>query len=145
MIVFIDESGLKRPCNCIALGAVYFPSKYGETYLDVGVDVLEQIKQMARLRGEVKWRDVKRRAAGAIEVVFSRVEARWTVLHFNDWGDLQRAVARLAAGSRLVVVDHQLLPKGAVLGVRYIERDSRKVPGLQLADVVAGWARDTYC
>ena len=73
------------------------------------------------------------------------MEARWTVLHFNDWEDFQRAVAQLAAGSRLVVVDHQLLPKGAVLGVRYIERDSRKVPGLQLADVVAGWARDTYC
>ncbi|MEL9990067.1 MAG: hypothetical protein QXP98_03100 [Thermoproteus sp.] len=29
MIVFVDESGAKSVCNCVALGAVYFPPRRG--------------------------------------------------------------------------------------------------------------------
>jgi hypothetical protein len=30
-------------------------------------------------------------------------------------------------------------------GFRYVERDSRRTPGIQLADVVAGYYRERLC
>ncbi|MEM1568249.1 MAG: DUF3800 domain-containing protein [Pyrobaculum sp.] len=41
-------------------------------------------------------------------------------------------------------MDNQLL-QGVKPAVYYLERDSRRVPGLQLADVVAGYARRELC
>ncbi|MEL9990066.1 MAG: hypothetical protein QXP98_03105 [Thermoproteus sp.] len=111
----------------------------------MGAHLLEVLKRLVKVSGEVKWRDVKRRNPDAARLVFEVVEARWAVFHYRSPDDVVRAVSELAKGVRLVVVDNQLLPRGSRLGVRHVEKDSRRVPGLQLADVVAGWARDTYC
>ncbi|AAL62847.1 conserved within P. aerophilum [Pyrobaculum aerophilum str. IM2] len=36
MIIFIDDSGLKRPCNCLSLSAIAFPQRRGVSYLELG-------------------------------------------------------------------------------------------------------------
>ncbi len=70
---------------------------------------------------------------------------RYKVFRFSSHSDVEAALRELAEGAVLVVVDNQLLPKRPRLGVRVIERDSRRVPGLQLADVAAGFARWNGC
>lgn len=141
----MDESGVKTLCNCVALGAVYFPLRRGVSWMEAGSHVLEVLKRLVKVSGEVKWRDVKRRNPAAAKLLFEIVDAKRIVIHYRTPDDVVRAVAELARGARLAVVDNQLFPKGAQLGVRYVEKDSRRVPGLQLADVVAGWARDFHC
>ena len=55
MIIFIDESGVKSFCNCVTLGAVAFLERRGESYM-VGRHLVEGIKKMLRVGGELKWR-----------------------------------------------------------------------------------------
>jgi hypothetical protein len=147
VIVFVDESGAKSPCNCVALGAVAFEARYGITYMELGLHLVERIKRMARVGGELKWSDVRRRAdVGAVlRLISEAAEVRHAVFHYKSAEDVERALAGLVEGAVLVVADNQLLAGRPRLGVRLIERDSRKVPGLQLADVVAGFARWSSC
>ncbi|RFA95572.1 DUF3800 domain-containing protein [Pyrobaculum aerophilum] len=147
MIVFVDESGVKSPCNCVALGAVAFEAKYGVTYMELGSNVVERIRRMARIGGELKWGDVRRRAdaSAVIRLISEVAEVRYAVFHFSSYADVERALGDLARGALLVVVDNQLLAGKPRLGVRVIERDSRRMPGLQLADVIAGFARQRGC
>ncbi|MGC9051412.1 hypothetical protein [Pyrobaculum sp.] len=49
MIVFVDESGVKSFCNCVAVGAVAFEARYGVPYMELGRHVLERIRRMARV------------------------------------------------------------------------------------------------
>lgn len=146
MIVFIDESGLKRPCNCLSLGAVAFPRRRGVSYLELGYHLVEGIKTFLKVGGELKWRAVKRR--GDPETVISLIrqvaEIKYIAFHYKGPEDVTKGVEILARGASLVVVDNQLL-QGAKPAVYYLERDSRRVPGLQLADVVAGYAREKLC
>lgn len=147
MIVFVDESGAKSPCNCVALGAVAFEAKYGVTYMELGRHVLERIRRLARVGGELKWGDVRRRAdvQMVIRLISEVAEVRYKVFHFASYADVEKALEELAEGALLVVVDNQLLARKPRLGARVIERDSRKVPGLQLADIIAGHARQKHC
>ncbi|AET33169.1 hypothetical protein P186_1759 [Pyrobaculum ferrireducens] len=147
VIVFVDESGVKSFCNCVAVGAVAFEARYGVPYMELGRHVLERIRRMARVGGEVKYSDVRRRAdvEAVVRLISEVAEVRFRVVHFTSHGDVEEAVAELSRGAVLVVLDNQLLPRRPRIGARVIERDSRRVPGLQLADVVAGYARSREC
>jgi len=72
-------------------------------------------------------------------------EVRYTAFHYTGDSELAARLGEIVRGADLVVLDNQLLPKGLSLGIRTFERDSRRVPGIQLADVVAGYARQTLC
>ena len=102
---------------------------------------------MAKVGGELKFGDVRRRAdvQSVIRLISEAAEVRYRVFHFSSYSDVEMALRELAEGAVLVVVDNQLFPRRPRLGVRVIERDSRRVPGLQLADVVAGFARWSGC
>jgi len=71
-------------------------------------------------------------------------DVRYLAIHYTSPEDLARAVEELASGAKLVVIDNQLLPR-QYIKAQVLERDSRRVPGLQLADVVAGYARSLLC
>lgn len=146
MIVFIDESGLKESCNCVALGAVAFRGRRGVSYLELGAHLVENLKRMLHVGGELKWLDVRRRGnvVAVIELIRRVADIRYSAIHYTSPEDLARAVEELASGAKLVVVDNQLLPR-QYLKAQVLERDSRRVPGLQLADVVAGYARSLLC
>jgi hypothetical protein len=145
VIVFIDESGLKESCNCVALGAVAFRGRRGVSYLELGAHLVENLKRMLHVGGELKWLDVRRRGnVVAIELIRMVADIRYSAIHYTSPEDLARAVEELASGAKLVVVDNQLLPR-QYLKAQVLERDSRRVPGLQLADVVAGYARSLLC
>ena len=147
MIVFVDESGVKSLCHCVALGAVAFQPRPGVSYLELGRHLVEGIKRMLRVGGELKWRGVVRR--GRPETVLALIQAaaevRYSAFHYTGEAELAARLEELVRGADLVVLDNQLLPKGLRLGVRTVERDSRRVPGIQLADVVAGYARQALC
>jgi len=61
VIIFVDESGVKSLCNCVAPGAVAFQPRPGVSYLELSRHLVEGIKRMLRVSGELKWRDVVRR------------------------------------------------------------------------------------
>jgi len=146
VIVFIDESGLKESCNCVALGAVAFRGRRGVSYLELGAHLVENLKRMLHVGGELKWLDVRRRGnvVAVIELIRKVADIRYSAIHYTSPEDLARAVEELASGAKLVVIDNQLLPR-QYIKAQVLERDSRRVPGLQLADVVAGYARSLLC
>jgi len=145
--VFVDESGAKSLCHCVALGAVAFQPRPGVSYLELGRHLVEGIKRMLRVGGELKWRDVVRRGKpeAVLALIQTVAEVRYTVSHYTGEAELAARLEEIVQGADLVVLDNQLLPKGLRLGVRTVERDSRRVPGIQLADVVAGYARQALC
>jgi len=150
VIVFVDESGVKTRCNCVAVGVVAFEATYGRSYLEVGSWIVDAIKRVAKVGGELKWRDVERRGVAEFALGLIRSAATYvngSATHFLDFNNFANFVMGLIPkGTRLVVLDHQLLPRNVRLGgARIVERDSRRVPGLQLADIVAGYHRRALC
>ncbi|AET32941.1 hypothetical protein P186_1522 [Pyrobaculum ferrireducens] len=147
VIVFIDESGLKDVCNCVALGAVAFASSRGATYLELGRHLVDNIKRMLRIGGELKWRAVKRRGnpEAVIALIEKAAELRYTAFHYKTPEGFLRELEELARDAALAVLDNQLLHGDLRPGFRYVERDSRRTPGIQLADVVAGYYRERLC
>lgn len=141
-VVFLDESGRKSPCNCVIVGAVI--AQVSGSYAYWGLGVVDEIKKAAGIRGELKWRAVKRR--GAVELVLSvlsRLETRWVAIHYVDKSvfesDLWRFLVDLDAD--LYVLDVGLADPRKF--PRAVARPSHKVPGIQLADLLAGWAAET--
>jgi len=147
VIVFVDESGVKSLCHCVAPGAVAFQPRPGVSYLELGKYLVEGIKRMLRVGGELKWRDVVRRGRpeAILALIQAAAEVRYTAFHYTGESELAARLEEIVQGADLVVLDNQLLPKGLRLWVKTVERDSRRVPGIQLADVVADYARQTLC
>ncbi len=109
-------------------------------------NLVGNLKQMFHVGGELKWLDVRRRGnvVAIIELIRMVADVRYSAIHYIPPEDLARAVEELASGAKLVVVDNQLLPRQH-LKAQVLERDLRRVPGLQLANVVAGYARSSLC
>jgi len=131
----------------VALGAVAFQPRPGVSYLELGKYLVEGIKRMLRVGGELKWRDVVRRGRpeAVLALIQAAAEVRYTAFHYTGAAELAARLEEIVQGADLVVLDNQLLPRGLRLGVKTVERDSRRVPGIQLADVVAGYARQALC
>lgn len=113
--------------------------------MELGAHLVKNIKRLLGIGGELKWIEVRRR--GDPEVVMeliSRVtDVRHGVFHFEGRGQFMERLRRLVEGAAVVVADNQLML--GPIAARVIERDSRRVPGIQLADVVAGYARSKLC
>lgn len=144
-VFYADESGTgKGPCNCLVIGGVLI--EVSGSYVYGGVELLQSIKKRFDVKGEVKWRLLKRRGLG--EAVFREVSSRFPVeyvkIHVGE-GDVERAFLALLRRVKadLYVVDKGLIDTRLFSGV--VERPSHKVPGIQLADIVAGHFADQLC
>ena len=164
LVCFADEAGVYVPCNCLCVAIVCF---YGSIY-SAGRDAAHTIAEMLGWRrGELKWRSVKKAARrrgveprDVIECIASHaVLASSSCAHLESRDRLselkEELVARLLASSEVIrgsilVVDEGLVRGDSVLGelrTRFgLKRarfaSSAKAPGLQLADLLAGFAWD---
>jgi len=145
VVAYVDESGTgKGVCNCIVIAAIVSTVPRGVSYLEHLSDVVEEIRRRAGVRGELKWRIIKRRGVGewAYALVTSRADTRFVWGHIDAPETTNTLMRTLVAGlgKARVVADHGL-PK--LQGVEY--HDSRRVPGIQLADIVAGRLAEEFC
>lgn len=82
--------------------------------MELGRHLVEGIKKMLRVGGELKWRDVARRGdpTAVMELIRAVAEVRYTAFHYMGEGDLAARIRGLVEGASLVVLDNQLLPRG---------------------------------
>jgi len=109
----------------VALGAVAFQPWPGVTHLELGRHLVECIKKMLRVGGELKWRDVVRRGRpeAILALIQAAAEVRYTAFHYTGEAKLAARLEELVRGADLVVLDNQLLPRGLKVGVKTVERD----------------------
>jgi len=101
VIIFVDESGAKSLCRCVALGAVAFQPRPGVSYLELGKYLVEGIKRMLRVGGELKWRDVVRRGRpeAVLALIQAAAEVRCTAFHYTGEAELAARLEELVRGS----------------------------------------------
>ncbi|MBP1449230.1 MAG: hypothetical protein JZD41_04350 [Thermoproteus sp.] len=69
-VFYVDESGSgKGPCNCLVIGGIVL--YVSGSYMYGGVELLESIKTRLNIRGELKWRLLKRLGVG--DAVFKEI------------------------------------------------------------------------
>lgn len=143
-VAFVDESGLKSPCHCVAVAVLV--AEVRGSYLYWGLDILEQLREAAGERGEVKWRLVKRRGlAERALAILGGLERRWAAHHYVDKEGFEAWLWRLLTG---VDADIYVLDEGLADPKKFpraVAKPSHKVPGIQLADVLAGYAAEVLC
>ena len=161
VVCFADEGGGFVPCRTLCVSIVCFEK-------EVSVDATpRRLYERLRLllswkRGELKWRSVKKAAARRgvqhvelLGVISSEALCTSTAkMHFAeglDGGEAKRLLFREAV-SRLkcrrvdvLIVDAHLVPveelrwASRTLGASYTRiADSRRYPGVQIADLLAG-------
>lgn len=143
-MAFVDESGVKSPCSCVVLAAVV--AQTAGSYIYWGIDVLSEIKRAAGLTGEAKWRLVKRRGAADFALsALGRLEGRWAVVHYTDRRSFEVELWKFLTSIQadLYVLDEGIADPSKF--PRAIARASHKVPGIQLADLLAGSVADRTC
>jgi len=169
LIAYVDESGLPTRCSTFVVAAVWKLVPPSVSYYQLGAAALLRAARelgMERAR-ELKYTAARRRGWEAVgrvvEEIAREFQIDYEVLHAE--GPSDRLHALVAVAKRLVerargaevcvlVIDEapldadalrrtlKALVGGCDLHVRM--KSSRKVAGLQLADLVAGFVRERY-
>jgi len=143
-IAFIDGSGQTAFCNCVVLAGVVYEGSAG--YLYAFAEYADALRRRLGVTGELKWREVKRRGGFAVvEELERRLETAWVSFHYQNQVNLATALWQLMKQLRasLYVVDEGLVNPRVF--PRTVSRPSHKVPGIQLADLIAGYYRSVAC
>jgi hypothetical protein len=139
-VAFIDDSGQTAVCNCAVLAGIVYEGSASCVY--AFSDYVDALKRRYGIAGDLKWRELWRRGgAAAAEELEKLFETAWVSLHYRGQASLAEALWSLMRRLRahLYVIDDGLV------NPRTISRPSHKVPGIQLADVLAGYRRRTAC
>ena len=161
VVCFADEGGGFAPCRTLCVSIVCF--EMDEKLDATPRDLYERLLAMLSWkRGELKWRSVKkavsRRGLELSEVLRAILSAALCYstakLHFEsglDGGEAKRMLFDRAVSSLtcrrvdVLLVDAHLVPPEALrraarrLGASYARMvDSRRYPGIQIADILAG-------
>jgi len=116
------------------------------SYMYGGLDLAEAFKRRYGIVKELKWRVLKRMGVGeeVYEEIVRRYPTYYVAVHIGE-EDLEQAFLRLVKSveADLYVVDEGLVNVGKF--ARVVAKPSHKVPGIQLADVVAGHATERLC
>ncbi len=143
-VAFIDESGRKAPCNRVVVAAVV--AEVRGSYLYWGHDLLARVSRAVGADREVKWRTVRRRGAVGVALsVLRGLERHWTAVHYTGQDAFEAALWRFLTrlNADLHVLDEGLANPSKF--PRAVSRPSHRVPGLQLADLLAGCVADGAC
>ncbi|MEM1572099.1 MAG: DUF3800 domain-containing protein [Pyrobaculum sp.] len=143
-VAFVDESGLKSPCHCVAVAVIV--AEVRGSYLYWGLDVISQLRASAGVQGEIKWRLVKRRGlASRALALIGTLETHRDVHHYVDRESFETWLWRLLTGIKadLYVLDEGLADPRKF--PRAVSKPSHKVPGIQLADLLAGYTAELFC
>jgi len=145
-VLYVDESGRgpKASCSCYVVGGVLI--EVAGSYMYGGLGLVEALKRRYGIVKELKWRVLKRMGVGEevyVEIV-RRYPTYYVAVHIGE-EDLEQAFLRLVKSveADLYVVDEGLVNVGKF--ARVVAKPSHKVPGIQLADVVAGRAAERLC
>jgi hypothetical protein len=143
-VAFIDGSGQTAVCNCVVLAGIVYEGP--ASYVYAFSDYVDALRRRYGIAGELKWRELWRRGgAAAAEELEKLFDTAWVSLHYRGETSLAEAIWSLMRRLRahLYVVDEGLINPRAF--PRTISRPSHKVPGIQLADVLAGYRRRAAC
>jgi hypothetical protein len=143
-VAFIDGSGQTAVCNCVVLAGIVYEGP--ASYVYAFGDYVDALRRRYGIAGELKWRELWRRGgAAAAEELEKLFETAWVSLHYRGQASLAEALWSLMRRLRahLYVVDEGLIDPRVF--PRTISRPSHKVPGIQLADVLAGYRRRAAC
>ena len=162
-VCFADEGGLARRCSTLCVAVLCFEVE--GSALHAGREVLEEVRRLLGIvSGEVKFRVVKRasrrrgvRLEEVMDLILSRCVGYGCACSHIEYEErlqklkvelLVRAAGEAGARGSTLFLDEGLLPsRDSVLGrVResvgavYVKlRPSHRTPGVQLADVYAGF------
>jgi hypothetical protein len=143
-VAFIDGSGQTAVCNCVVLAGIVYEGS--ASYVYAFSDYVDALRRRYGIAGELKWRELWRRGgAAAAEELEKLFDTAWVSLHYRGQASLAEALWSLMRRlmAHLYVIDDGLVNPRAF--PRTISRPSHKVPGIQLADVLAGYHRRTAC
>lgn len=145
-VLYLDESGQggRAHCTCLVIAGVLV--EVAGSYLYGGIELVDLLKRRYGIRRELKWRVLKRMGVGegAYRAIVERYPTTYASVHIGE-EEVKKALLRLMrnASADLYVVDEGLIKLGR--SARVVARASHKVPGLQLADVVAGRLAEELC
>jgi len=163
LVCFADESGSPVHCTVMCMSIICFERRPGVASHMHGYEAWTSVRRLLGWRrGELKYRGVRRaaerRGIGVEEVLShtfaAAVLAAGCCVHVEEAPrarpGLVEAVAGLVPGGSTVFLDNEALP-GGLAGARRLSRrlgvwlrfaDSARTPGVQLADILAGYLRE---
>lgn len=169
LIVFIDESGLPIYCKYFSQGAIAKVVPKHTSYYSVGAKEIQSIKRQTGLTREVKYRRlVSKIGLSGVSSIISMLKNQGYYLFFKRIHIKEPSKARFECIEKLLKeISSQLLCSNVVIIIdecplklkevrkaarqllrsKYIQvyfKDSRKVSGLQLADIVVGYFSEVY-
>ncbi|MGC9170502.1 MAG: DUF3800 domain-containing protein [Thermoproteus sp.] len=142
-VAFVDESGTKSFCNCVVVAGLVVEA--AGSYVYWGVGLVDEIRRSLGIVGELKWRRVKRRGGRElVEALLRRFEVRHFAVHYTSQRDFETHLWRFLTDidADIFVLDTGLADASKF--PRAVSKPSHKVPGLQLADLVAGLISERY-
>jgi len=169
LVVFIDESGLPVHCNFFSYGAIAKIVPKNISYYSIGAKELQAIKKQADLAGEVKFRKlIYKIGLSEVSSIISLLRKQKYYLFFKRVHVKNPTRVRLECIAKLLEeISNQISCSNIVMiidecplrltDVKHIARqflkpknihvcfkDSKKVAGLQLADIVVGYFSKIY-
>jgi hypothetical protein len=138
LVLYVDESGLKSFCNCVVVAGVL--AAVSGSYMYWGEGVVRRIREALGVSGELKWRVVKRRGGRRlVEELLRGLEVRHFAVHYTSQVEFEKALWRFLVE---VPADFYVLDVGLADASKFpraVNKPSHKTPGIQIADLAAGF------